>query len=188
LLTLCEAQGFPYFHAWGTILHGWALSVQGQRHVGIAQLREGLCAYANTGAAILETYWSTLLAEALAQDGQTAAALEILNKTLARLHPAGEHRWEAELHRQRGLLLLTPPLSRPAAAAASLRQALDVARQQGAKSLQLRAAMSLSRLRQQQGQQSAARDLLADIYSGFTEGFDTADLREAKVLLAALEQ
>jgi predicted ATPase len=186
LLTLCAAQGFPYFHAWGTILHGWALSVQGQRRTGITRLREGLRAYTDTGAAILETYWSALLAEALAQDGQTAEALEILNKTLARLHSAGEHRWEAELHRQRALLLLTPPWRRPAEAAASLHQALAVAHRQGAKSLELRAAISLSRLWQQQGRQTAARDLLADMYGQFSEGFDTADLREARALLAAL--
>jgi predicted ATPase len=187
LLALCEAQGFPYFHAWGTILHGWALSAQGQRRTGIIQLRQGLDAYAGTGAAILESYWSALLAEALAQDGQTAEALEILHKTLARLHPAGEHRWEAELHRQRGLLLLTPAFRQPAEAEISLHQALAVARQQQARALQLRAAMGLSRLWQQQGQQTRARHLLADIYGGFTKGFDTADLREAKTLLAALE-
>jgi adenylate cyclase len=103
------------------------------------------------------------------------------------VHPAGEHRWEAELYRQRGLLLLTPPLKQLTAAAANLHQALAIARQQQARALQLRAAMSLSRLWQQQGQQTRARHLLTDIYGGFTEGFDTAELREAKALLTALE-
>ena len=90
--------------------------------------------------------------------------------------------WEAELHRLRGELLLQHTGAQPEEAEACFQQALDVARRQQAKSLELRAAMSLARLWQQQGQRAEAQALLAPIYGWFTEGFDTADLQEAKVL------
>ena len=95
----------------------------------------------------------------------------------------GERWAEAELYRLRGSLLLQQTGSPQAEAETSLQQALDVARRQDAKSLELRAAMSLSRLQRQQGKRKEARDLLADVYAWFTEGFDTADLLEAKALL-----
>ena len=97
-----------------------------------------------------------------------------------------ERYWEAEIHRLRGVLLLRQTGTPQAEAEAWLQRALDVARRQQAKSLELRAAMSLSRLWQQQGKRAAAHALLAPIYGWFTEGFDTADLQEAKALLEAL--
>ena len=97
-----------------------------------------------------------------------------------------ERWWEAEICRLRGVLLLKNSRTPQADAEAWLQRALDVARRQEAKSLELRAAMSLSRLWQQQGQRQAAYDLLAPVYGWFTEGFDTADLQEAKTLLEAL--
>jgi predicted ATPase len=98
-----------------------------------------------------------------------------------------ERWWEAEIHRLRGVLLLRQTGTPQAEAEACFQRALDVARRQEAKSLELRAAMSLARLWQQQGKRAEAHELLAPIYSWFTEGFDTADLQEAKALLAALE-
>src|SRR5262249_3776984 len=106
-------------------------------------------------------------------------------EALAAVHTTGERYWAAELHRLKGELLLRRA-SPPAEAEACLRQALDIARQQQAKSLELRAAMSLGRLWQQQGQRAEAYALLAPIYGWFTEGFDTTDLQEAKGLLTAL--
>ena len=97
-----------------------------------------------------------------------------------------ERYWEAEVCRLRGVLLLRQPGTSPAEAETWLQQALDIARRQEAKSLELRAAMSLSRLWQQQGKRAEARALLAPIYGWFTEGFDTADLLEAKALLEEL--
>ena len=97
-----------------------------------------------------------------------------------------ERYWEAEIHRLRGVLLLRQPGTPQAEAEAWLQRALDVARRQEAKSLELRAAMSLSRLWQQQGKRDEARALLAPIYGWFTEGFDTADLQEAQALLEEL--
>ena len=97
-----------------------------------------------------------------------------------------ERWWEAEIHRLRGVLLLRQPGTPQAEAEAWLQRALDVARRQEAKSLELRAAMSLARLWQQQGRRAEARDLLTPIYGWFTEGFDTADLQEARALLETL--
>ena len=98
----------------------------------------------------------------------------------------GDRHWEAELHRRKGELLLMQQGQKVGEAEECFRQALDIARRQQAKSLELRAAMSLSRLWQQQGKQEEAHQLLAEIYAWFTEGFDTADLKEAKFLLEEL--
>ena len=115
-------------------------------------------------------------------------------KALTAVHNTGERYYEAELHRLKGELLLAAgagvgPVREPppqTEAESCFRQALDVARRQEAKSLELRAALSLSRLWQQQGKRDAARELLAEVYGWFTEGFDTADLQEARALLAVL--
>ena len=118
--------------------------------------------------------------------GQTAEGLEALAEALATLAKSGVRWWEAELHRLRGELLLQHAVAQPEEAEACFQQALAVARRQQAKSLELRAAMSLARLWQQQGKRAEAHALLAEVYGWFTEGFDTADLQEAKALLEAL--
>jgi predicted ATPase len=131
-------------------------------------------------------YHLALLAEVLAQVGQTAAGLESLAEALAAVAQSAARWWEAELHRLRGELLLQHSVASPEEAETCFQQALDVACRQQAKSLELRAALSLSRLWQQRGQRDEARELLAPIYAWFTEGFDTADLQEAKALLEEL--
>jgi predicted ATPase len=118
--------------------------------------------------------------------GQTTEGLEAVTEAMATLPQSAVRWWEAELYRLRGELLLQRSVAQPEEAEACFQHALDVARRQQAKSLELRAAMSLSRLWQQQGKCQEARDLLAPIYGWFTEGFDTADLQEAKVLLEVL--
>jgi predicted ATPase len=129
-----------------------------------------------------------MLAEAYRLDGQVDAGLQALDKALAHLETTGEHHFEAELYRLKGECLLAQTVKQPQESAAEecFRQALDIAGHQRAKSLELRAAMSLSRLRQQQGRQAEAHQMLAEIYGWFTEGFETPDLQEAQVLLAAL--
>ena len=137
-----------------------------------------------TGSAVWEPYFLGLLADLSAQDGQVEAGLATLDEALA-AQATGQRLVEAELYRLRGSLVLQ--MGRPQAEVETwLRRALDVARRQEAKSLELRAAMSLSRLRQQQGKRKEAHDLLAEVYAWFTEGFDTADLQEAKALLEEL--
>ena len=171
----------------GTILRGWALVVQGNGE-GLIQMRQGLAAYQATGAELWRPYYLALLAEAYGKGGQLAQGLCLLTEALALIDSSGENWWEAELHRLRGKLLLGQEgASRNVAEAEQcFQQALAVAQQQQAKSLALRAAMSLSRLWQAHGKRTAAHQILAEIYGWFTEGFDTADLQVARVLLAGL--
>jgi predicted ATPase len=186
LLKLSREQGFTQRLATGAILLGWALAAQGQRAEGIAQVRHGLDAFRGTGAELARPYYLALLAEASGQVGQAGEGLPLLAEALALVHKNGERWWEAELHRLKGELLLILSPENQVDAEACFRQALDIARRQQAKSLELRAAMSLSRLWQRQGKRDEAHQLLAEIYGWFTEGFDTADLQEAKALLEEL--
>jgi predicted ATPase len=185
-LTLATEQGFPFLIAADAILRGWALAAQGQVAEGIPQMHQGLAAYLATGAEMLRPYWLALLAEAYGKAGQAEEGLHALAQALVAVHNTGEHWCEAELYRLKGALLLWKAVPDAPQAEACFRQALVIARQQQAKSLELRAAMSLSRLRQQQGKRQEAHALLAEVYGWFTEGFDTADLQEAKALLEEL--
>ncbi len=185
-VALSTEQGFPLWAATGTILCGWALAMQGQGEEGMAQVRQGIAAYRATGAALLVPYYCTLLADVSAHLGHTEDGLQALAEAHTLVEQQEERWWEAEIHRLRGVLLLRQPGTSQAEAETWFQRALDVARHQEAKSLELRAAMSLSRLWQQQGKQAEARALLAPVYGWFTEGFDTADLQEAKALLEAL--
>jgi predicted ATPase len=186
LISLATEQGFALFLAIGGILRGGTLTALGQRGEQIGQIRQDLAAVRETGTALWEPYFLALLAEAYEQEGQVEAGLATLAEALAAAHATGERWGEAELYRLRGGLLLRQTGTQQEDAETWLRRALDVARRQEAKALELRAAMSLSRLWQQQGKRNEARELLASIYGWFTEGFDTADLQEAKALLAAL--
>jgi predicted ATPase len=186
LVTLCSEQGFPYWVNHGTILRGWARTLQEEGAEGIAQMRQGLAAQRATGAEIDQPYFLFLLAEADEKAGQTQEGLTALNEALDMVNATEERYWEAELLRRKGELLLMQQGQKREEAEECFRQALEIARRQQAKSLELRAAMSLSRLWQQQGKQQKAHQLLAEIYGWFTEGFDTADLKEAKVLLEKL--
>jgi predicted ATPase len=170
--------------AQATPLRGWALAARGHGEEGITQIR--LAVYRAMRSPRDRPYHLALLAEAFAQGGQTAEGLEALAEALTTLPTSGARWWEAELHRLRGALLLQHAVAQPGEAEACFQQALAVARHQQAKSLELRAAMSLALLWQQQGKRVEAHELLAPIYNWFTEGFDTADLQEAKALLDAL--
>ena len=185
-MTIATEQGFPQQVATASPLRGWALAVSGQGKEGIAQI-QGLAAFRATGATRNRPEHLALLAEASAQVGQLAEGLEALAEALTGVATSGVPWWEAELHRLRGELLLQRSVAQPAEAEACFQRALDVTRRQQAKSLELRAAMRLSRLWQQQGKREAAHDLLAPVYDWFTEGFDTADLQDAKALLDELE-
>jgi predicted ATPase len=170
----------------GTILCGWALVQQGQAHEGIEQMSQGLRALRATGAELLRPYWLALLAEAYGTMRQPAAGLTVLAEALTLVDTTGQQWYEAELHRLKGVLLLQQSLDNQAEAESSFHHALDIARTQQAKSFELRAATSLSRLWQQQGKRQEAHALLAPVYGWFTEGFDTADLKGAKALLETL--
>ncbi|MDQ3829192.1 MAG: hypothetical protein M3361_07750, partial [Candidatus Tectomicrobia bacterium] len=182
-ITIATDQEFPQYLAMATPLQGWALAESGQAEEGITRIHQGLAAYRATGATRDRPYYLALLAEVSAQVGQTTEGLEALAEALATLAQSGVRWWDAELYRLRGELLLQSPMVHPGEAEACFQRALDVARRQQAKSLELRAAMSLSHLWQRQGRRADARQFLAEIYGWFTEGFDTADLKEAKALL-----
>ena len=187
LMALCSSQGFRTFLVMGTILHGWARTVQGHDEEGVIRMREGLAAFRNAGEELRRPYFLALLAEGHGTMGQTVEGLHVLAEALALVEKNGECEYEAELYRLKGELLIQEG-KEPGVLATEecLQHALASARHQQAKSLELRAAMSLARLWQQQGKRVEARALLAPIYDWFTEGFDTADLQEAKALLEEL--
>ena len=152
----------------------------------MAQVRQGIVAWRATGAALLVPFWCTVLAEVSAHLGHTEDGFQALVEAHTLVEQHEERWWEAEVYRLRGVLLLRKDVAQQEEAEAWLQRALDVARRQQAKSLELRAAMSLARLWQRQGKHTAAYELLAPVYNWFTEGFDTADLQEARALLEAL--
>jgi predicted ATPase len=187
-MTVARAQGFTLFLELSTILHGWALATQGQRDEGIAHMQHSVATYRAADAVMHQPWYLELFAEVYAQGGQIAAGLDAVTEALATAETTGERYWEAELYRRQGelLLLQAEAGAQTGVAEACFQQALDIARRQQARSLELRAAMSLSRLWQRQGKWATAQHLLAAVYGWFTEGFDTVDVQEAKVLLDAL--
>jgi predicted ATPase len=185
LLALAAAQRWALRAEQGRLLRGWALALQGDAAAGVTHLRQAL-ASPEVGPEALRSYWFATLAEVYGRAGQPQAGLQVLAEAVTLLATTAMRWWEAEVSRLQGALLLQLPSPDVPQAEAAFLRALDVARHQQAKALELRAALSLSRLRCQQGQREAGRDLLAPIYAWFTEGFDTPDLQEAKTLLAAV--
>jgi predicted ATPase len=186
LLRLATTQGFPLFVGCGTIWRGWALARQGQGELGLPHLHQGLAAVVATGQELMRPVCLVVLAEAAGQVDQVEEGLHLLAEAVGVLEAHEQGDLRAEAYRLRGALLLRQATPDTAHAEACFQQALAVARRQQAKSWELRAAMSLSQLWQQQGQRAQAYEVLAPVYDWFTEGFDTADLQEAKALLAAL--
>jgi len=201
LSTLSTAQGFARSSALGPLYRGWAMAEQGQGAEAIALMWKGITAWRAEGQALTLPLYLALLAEACGKAGQPEEGLRVLDEALAAADNTGERHYDAELYRLKGELLLQSNVQGPTSDAESMalgrhphaseaealfQQALAIAQRQQAKSLELRAAMSLGRLWQQQGKREEARRMLGEIYGWFTEGFDTADLREARVLLEAL--
>ncbi len=204
--ALATAHGFPQWGMVSTILLGWALVMEGNEEIGIAQLRHGLEAQQQSGALMSRPYFLALLAEAYQHRGQYDHGRHAVAEAFAVMAHTGEQAAEAELYRLQGELTLrqdTPKAthkrqhatirsSRPSTAHSHaeaeewFRKALASARRQQAKSWELRAVMSLCRLWRQQGKQADARRLLTETHQWFTEGFDTADLAAAATLLAEL--
>lgn len=181
-------HGLSLWQANGQVMRGWALAEQGLWSDGIAELRQGMDAWLATGAETHRTYFLGLLAESLGKGGQVDEGLNVLADGLAMMHTTGTVFYGAELHRLQGefLLLQNPSGAAQQAAEECIRRALAMARGQQAKSLELRAAMSLARLYQRANRRPEARILLSECYAWFSEGFDTSDLRQAKALLEEL--
>ena len=191
-IALINEQGLASnFLAMATCLQGWALAAQGQCEAGLAQMRQGLVVHQASGQETQRPWLLGMLAEACAHAGQRDEGLHLVTEALERAQQSGECVWEAELYRLKGELLVQAAggvQHAAVSAEACFHQALAVARRQQAKSWELRTAISLSRLWQQQGRREEAYELLGLIYGWFTEGFDTADLQGAKALLEALQR
>ena len=201
LLALSTEQGYMQWLAPGNILRGVALVHQGQMAEGLSQVQQGFAMLRATGVKIERAFFLAQQAEAYGIAGQPEDGLPLVAEALTHVEQTRERWWAADVHRLKGELVLNDErgmmndewgtgeaggLSQAAEAEACFQKALDIARQQGAKTLELRAATSLARLWHQQGKTTEARDLLAPVYDWFTEGFDTADLRDAKALLGEL--
>jgi class 3 adenylate cyclase/predicted ATPase len=203
MIGLATEQGLPFWLALGTMARGGALVEQGEGEAGIAQIHQGLAAFRASGAEETQTYSLALLAEAYRKGGQAEEGLSVLAEALVAVEKTGERFYEAEVYRLKGELSLqsrspksevtntqhlTPSTQAEVEQEAEecFLKAIDIARHQQAKSWELRAATSLARLWQQQGKKAEAHRLLSEVYNWFTEGFDTADLKDAKALLDEL--
>jgi predicted ATPase/DNA-binding winged helix-turn-helix (wHTH) protein len=197
-LANSAAQGFTLWYAAARVLLGWTLAEQQQLTEGLEEFSTGLQSWQATGAGFLQSYGLSLLPAIYQKTGLVTEGLAILDNAFTLVEQWGERFWEAELHRLKGELLFHPGAhssnststnapsgspTRQAEAEACFLQALAIARRQRAKSLELRATVSLCRLWRQQGKRAEARRLLQKSYAWFTEGFATADLVEARTLL-----
>jgi adenylate cyclase len=183
IVELSTQHGFAYWLAAGTMTQGYLLAQQSAYEEGIAQIRQGLNAAKETAEELIVPFFLSLVADLYRRAGQVDEALTVVAEALAIIERTGERWWEAELYRLNGVLFMQKDDIR---AETSLHRALDVARRQHAKSLELRATTSLSRLWAQQGRRREARDPLAAACDWFTEGFESPDFKEAKALLDTL--
>jgi predicted ATPase len=184
--SLCSEHAFPFWAAGGQIFGGWAVINQGEVDAGVDELIRGLAAWRKTGARLWLPIFLALQAEGHFKAGRNQAALHSIEQALATSDETGE-RWAiAEILRVKANLLQTTGRGKAEEVEGALIESLKIARQQQAKSWELRAATSLARLWRDQGKVQQARELLAPSYGCFTEGFDTRDLKEAKALLDTL--
>jgi predicted ATPase len=186
LMALSSEQGFTYRLLQGRLLQGRALVQQGQSGAAIAQMQQSLAGIRAIGAEVYRPYFQALLAAAYAQAGQPMEGLILLSEVLTVVDKTQERFYEAGLYRLQGELLLQLPAERQTEAASCFQHALDLARRQQAKSLELEAAISLGRLWQREGRRVEACQLLTDVYGWFSEGFDTENLQETRALCAQL--
>ncbi len=183
-IAVCREFKFSYYLAWATIIRGWSLQSEDDEGKAITQMRAGLAALRTTGARLREPYYLGLLAEASGRTGKYEEGLELAASALESAGKSGERFYDAELYRIQGELLLRK--SAQTQGESSMRQALKIARSQKARAYELRAATSLARNLRDKGMIGEADKILAPVYGSFTEGFDMAELKEAKALLAEL--
>ena len=184
-LELATEFKATYYRAWAAILVAYAQTLGRPDEAGLARLRSTIESFKETGARLRLPYYLALLADAHLRKGESEAGLDIVEEALARGRETNERWWDAELHRLRAELLRASGVDE-AEAEGALRRALEIARGQQAKSLELRAARALAGLWAGSGRTAQARDLLAPLYASFTEGWDTPDLEGARALLSRL--
>jgi adenylate cyclase len=188
MVTLAAEHGLALQGAIGAVTRGWLLASQGQAKEGLLELRRGLDGCVDLGVRLWEPYHKALLAEAHLDAGEASVGLEVLEEAMRFADDSGVRFWDADLLRLKGKLMaaLSSDGHQQEEEERCYREALEVAQRQQARSLELRAATSLARLWRDEGRRDEARCLLAPIYGWFSEGFDTADLKEAKALLDEL--
>ena len=186
LIALADERGTPYWKALGTAIRGWLFAVTGKASDAVWAITSGITSLRSTGATLYEPRHLSFLAMAYAELGQLDDAWRCIDDAIEKVERSKEKWGEAEVHRIAGEIALKSLAPDPEKGEAYFDRALAVARQQQAKSWELRAAMSMARLWRDQGKRDEARELLAPVYGWFTEGFDTRDLKEAKVLLEEL--
>src|SRR6266852_5485498 len=184
-LTLTSKYQAPYYRAWAAILVSYALALEQPNEERIGRLRESISEFKASSARLRLPYYLSLLAQVCGQAGRVKQGLASIDEALAEARTHNERWWDAELHRLRGELLLMNGADASDVEAAILR-AISIARSQQARSLELRATMSLARLWIAQNRSADARRRLKDVYTWFTEGFETPDLQAARLLLAQL--
>jgi predicted ATPase len=185
-IAMAREHGFSVIGALSTLDRGCALAEQGNEAEGLSEMHRGLAAYRASGARLGLPDQLARFAEVYSRTGQIQEGLNSLTEALALTEKTGARRCLAELHRLKGVLTLQSPGGLQYEAEESFQRAISIARGQQAKSLELRATMSLARLLRDTNRRDQARAMLAEIYNWFTEGFDTADLKEAKALLDEL--
>jgi predicted ATPase len=186
LLAVSAEHGITYYHALAKVHLGAALAGLGSIEEGIARLTEGISAFTATGTRLVLPYCKLALADALLKDGRPDPALQTLDQALALVEQNGERYLESEFHRLKGEVLLHRGRADETAASANFEQAIEIARKQNAKSLELRATMSRARLLSRQGRREEAHNTLSHICGWFTEGFGTVDLSSATALVEEL--
>jgi predicted ATPase len=183
LTALADQKGAVLWKGFGTMNRGCVFALTGKGTAAVQTITSGISAWRSTGATLYTPRWLSHLARAHAEIGQHDDAWRCIDEALRAMETTQERLWEADVHCIAGEIALKSPQPELAKAEAYFERALAVAREQQAKSWELRAAMSMARLWRDHGKRDAARDLLAPVYGWFTEGFDTLDLKEAKVLL-----
>jgi predicted ATPase len=186
LASLAEEKGAALWQAWAMMIRGCVLALTGKSSNAVNEITAGYTKYRSTGSTLWSPFWLIHLTRAYMDLGQLTDAWRHIGDATTAIKTTKETWCEAEVNRIAGEIALKPATPEVAKAQAYFERALAVAREQQAKSWELRAAMSMSRLWRDQGKRDAARDLLAPVYGWFTEGFDTLDLKEAKALLDEL--
>jgi predicted ATPase len=185
-MTIATEQGFPFWHALGTLHKGAGLLLQGRREESLPVLLKGFNAFRATGAEVRVPSYLGLLGDAYTQFARFEDAHKALNEGLAVAEKNDDRCHEAELYRLKGELLLAESPDQVVAAEECFRQAIEMARRQQSRAWELRATMSLARLWRRQGRRDDARGALAAVYGTYTEGFTTPDLVDAKAVLQTL--
>jgi adenylate cyclase len=188
LAVVCAEHGIRHYEATAAMLRGWTDVMRGRIEQGLAELRRGLAIHDRSPIGLRKAYYGAMLVEVHLRRGDVDSGLAQIEESLARVHSIGDHHWRPELLRLRGELLSLVPSNGREPAEKAFQEALACAREQKCRLLELRAALSLGRLWANRGERQQAQGLITPIYAEYTEGFDTADLKDARTFLEEIQQ